>query len=153
MSEVMEREKQTEAATQTAPQPAAPETVPAKEKKSLRQKWKGMPRKKRRRIVRWFFLLLILAAIGAAVYYFRGSRGGGDETQVMTDIVQYGSITSTVEDVKEGQHLPAITYGEIKTLSDRFEHQEVVVVARTVQTCRTEDNKGDALHLKEHFGL
>ena len=93
MSEVMDREQQA-AAVETAP-PPAPET--AAEKTSLWKKWKGMPRKKRRKIVRWFIFLLILIAIGLGVWQFLSAKKGGEETEVLTDVVQYSSITSTVE--------------------------------------------------------
>lgn len=101
MSEVMDREKQAGApASEAAPAPeAAPRTAPeeAREKTSLWKKWTGMPRRKRRKIIRWFVLLLILIAAGLGVRHFLAGRSGGGETTVLTDIVQYGSITSTVE--------------------------------------------------------
>lgn len=91
MSEVMDREKQ----TGVSEKPAAQQT--GEEKTSLWKKWKGMPRRKRRKIVRWFVILLILIAAGLGVRHFLAGRGGGGETTVLTDIVQYGAITSTVE--------------------------------------------------------
>lgn len=96
MSEVMDREQQAVPAPEAVQEaPAAPEAAP--EKTSLRKKWKGMPRKKRRRIVRWFIILLILIAAGLGIWKFLSGRKGGGETMVLTDMVQYGSITSTVE--------------------------------------------------------
>lgn len=55
-----------------------------------------MPRKKRRKIIRWIIILLVLAAGVIAAVKLLGGKGGG-ETQVVTDVVQYGAITSTVE--------------------------------------------------------
>lgn len=55
-----------------------------------------MPRKKRRRVVRWVIILLVLAVIAGVLYKLLGGRQDS-ETQVITDVVQYGSITSTVE--------------------------------------------------------
>lgn len=96
MSEVMDREQQAVPAPEAVQEaPAAPEAAP--EKTSLRKKWKGMPRKKRRRIVRWFIILLILIAAGLGIWKFLSGRKDGGETMVLTDMVQYGSITSTVE--------------------------------------------------------
>ena len=96
MSEVMDREQQTEA-VQTAPEAAPPAAETAPEKTSLWKKWKGLPRKKRRRTVRWFIILLILIAAGLGVWKFLSAKKGGEETEVLTDVVQYNSITSTVE--------------------------------------------------------
>ena len=70
------------------------ETAPAPV--SLREKWRNMPRKKRRRIIRWIIIVLILAAAAVAAVKLLGGRAGG-ETQVVTDVVQYGAITSMVE--------------------------------------------------------
>ncbi|WP_300411631.1 HlyD family efflux transporter periplasmic adaptor subunit [uncultured Oscillibacter sp.] len=94
MSEVMDREQQTGTAQ------AAPEAAPAPEaaeKTSLWKKWKGMPRKKRRKTVRLFVLLLILIAAGLGIRYFLSQKSGGEQTEVLTAVVQYGSITSTVD--------------------------------------------------------
>ncbi|WP_295580248.1 HlyD family efflux transporter periplasmic adaptor subunit [uncultured Oscillibacter sp.] len=90
MSEVMEHEglagEQAEA--------AAPEAAP--EKPSLGAKWKAMPRKKRRKIIRWTILLLVVLAAVVILAKLLGGKGEA-QAQVVTDIVQYGSITSTVE--------------------------------------------------------
>lgn len=91
MSEVMDREQQT-GTVQAAPE-AAPPPAPEAEKTSLWKKWKEMPRKKRRKIVRWFLTLLILTAIGLGVWKFLSAKKGGDETEILTDVVQYNSIT------------------------------------------------------------
>lgn len=94
MSEVMDREQQTGTAQ------AVPEAAPAPEaaeKTSLWKKWKGMPRKKRRKTVRLFVLLLILIAAGLGIRYFLSQKSGGEQTEVLTAVVQYGSITSTVD--------------------------------------------------------
>ena len=65
-------------------------------KKSLRQKWKDMPRRKRRKIIRWTVILLILAALAIGASRFLGGGSGEAETQIMRDTVSYGSITATV---------------------------------------------------------
>lgn len=118
MSEVMDREQQTGTA-ETAP-PPAPET--AAEKTSLWKKWKGMPRKKRRKIVRWFIFLLILLAIGLGVWKFLSAKKGGEETEVLTDVVQYNSITSTVEGsgLTKAKDSETITIATTGTVSEVF---------------------------------
>ncbi len=87
MSEIMEKE---ELAVEQ------PETEQAVTKKSLGGKWKDLPRKKRRRIGRWIVILLLLAAAAGGAYYFLGDSGQ-PEAEVVTDMVQYGAITSMVE--------------------------------------------------------
>ena len=118
MSEVMDREQQA-AAVETAP-PPAPET--AAEKTSLWKKWKGMPRKKRRKIVRRFIFLLILIAIGLGVWKFLSAKKGGEETEVLTDVVQYNSITSTVEGsgLTKAKDSETITIATTGTVSEVF---------------------------------
>lgn len=98
MSEIMEREDLPQEQQEAAPQedaPAPQKAEPAK-RTSLKEKWKGIPKKKRRRIIRWIILLLVLALIAGVLYKLLGGKGE-EETQVVTDVVQYGSITSTVE--------------------------------------------------------
>jgi len=55
-----------------------------------------MSRKKKHRIIRWCIVAVIAAA---AVFFLVKFLGGNkkDETQVVTNTVQYGAITSTVE--------------------------------------------------------
>ena len=91
MAEVKDLEQIPQIAPEQAQEvPAAPAQV------SIKEKWRNMPRKKRRKIIRWVIILLILAAAAVALIKLLGGKGGG-ETQVVTDVVQYGSITSTVE--------------------------------------------------------
>ncbi len=99
MSEVMDREKQTGQTAEAAPvqEASAQQVAAAPEKDSLRKKWQKMPRKKRRRIVRWFIILLILAAAGVGAWKFLSQKNSGGETEVLTDVVQYGAITATVD--------------------------------------------------------
>lgn len=94
MSEVMEREDLPQAQQETTPAVQEPEAAPPKP--SLKEKWKGLPKKKRRRIVRWGVIILIILVAAALLYRLLGGKKEG-ESQVVTDIVQYGAITSTVE--------------------------------------------------------
>ncbi|MCI9332589.1 MAG: HlyD family efflux transporter periplasmic adaptor subunit [Oscillibacter sp.] len=121
MSQVMDREQQT-GAPQTAPEtppPPAPETA---EKTSLWKKWKGMPRKKRRKIVRWFITLLVLIAAGLGVWKFLSTKKGGEATEVLTDVVQYNSITSIVEGsgLTKARDSETITIATTGTVSEVF---------------------------------
>lgn len=90
MAEVMEK------TGTSAPEETNP---PAAEKKSLGQKWKAMPRKKRRRIVRWIVTVVILAALalGGWKLWQKFFSEGEVEMEAVTDVVTYGSITSSVE--------------------------------------------------------
>ena len=119
----MDHEQQTEAA-QAVPVAAAPKAAPpaAGEETSLWKKWKDMPRKKRRKIIRWFFILLILIAIGLGVRYFLSQKGGEDQTEVLTDVVQYNSITSTVEGsgLTKAKDSETITIATTGTVSEVF---------------------------------
>lgn len=94
MSEIMEKEVLPQSTAETAP---VPETAAAAEPaKAKGGKWKNMPRKKRRRIIRWCVILAILAVAGVLLFkLFDGKKE--QEKQVVTDVVQYGSITATVE--------------------------------------------------------
>ena len=94
------------------------EAEPAAGKKSLKEKWKAIPKKKRRRAIRRTVILLVLAAIGFAVWKFFGNKEEA-EAQVVTDIVQYGSITSTVEGsgltkAKNSESIPLATAGTVQ---------------------------------------
>lgn len=94
MSEIMEKEVLPQSTAETAP---VPETAAAAEPaKAKGGKWKNMPRKKRRRIIRWCVILAILAVAGVLLFKLFGGKKE-QEKQVVTDVVQYGSITATVE--------------------------------------------------------
>ena len=92
MSEVMDRPEVT---PEQAPAAAAAPSAPA-EKKGLKQKWQGMPRKKRRRIIRWIAILLVIALLAYGGSRLLGGKGE-EETEVITSIVEYGSISSQVK--------------------------------------------------------
>ena len=93
----LENTEQASPVTEELPAEAPPaEPAPAGKRTGLKQRWQGIPRKKRRRYIRLTAVVLVLAILaGAAVKIFGGSGGG--ESQVVTDIVQYGAITSTVQ--------------------------------------------------------
>ena len=111
MAEVMEQKELS---------PAGAE--PVAEKKSLKEKWKAIPRKKRRRAIRWIVVLAVLAAIGFGAWKLLGNKSE-PEMQAVTDVVQYGSITSTVE----GSGLTKAKNSESITLATAGVVQEVFV--------------------------
>ena len=116
MSEIMEKEA-------VQPQAETPEgQAEAPAKRSLKEKWQAMPRKKRRRIVRWTILLLVILAVAVGAYKFFGGKKT-PEAQVVTDTVQYGAITSTVE----GNGLTKAKKSETITLTTEGTVQEVLV--------------------------
>ena len=57
---------------------------------------KPMSPKKKRKLIRRIVALVIVAALAAAGFKFLGGKGK-EEAQVITDVVSYGAITSTVE--------------------------------------------------------
>ena len=127
MAEVKEREEQsqgTEAAVQEAA--GAPARVP------LKEKWKAMPRKKRRRIIRLVILLLVLAVIGGILYKVLGGKKE-EESQILTDVVQYGSITSVVD----GSGLTRAKSSETITLTTAGTVLDVLVAEGDVVTAGT----------------
>ena len=89
MAEVKDLEQLPETAPEQAQEAPQTPAVP------LKERWRAMPRKKRRRIIRWTAILLVLAILAAILLKVFGGKGG--DAQVMTDVVQYGSITSVVE--------------------------------------------------------
>ncbi|SFP05638.1 Biotin-lipoyl like [Oscillibacter sp. PC13] len=89
------KDQETLVQMESSPETLQEETIPTEGagKKGI---WKNMPRKKRRRIIRLcVFLVLLVAAALILLKLFGGKKGG--ESQVVTDVVQYGAITSTVE--------------------------------------------------------
>ena len=136
MAEVKDREEMAPEAA-TAPEAEAssvpaPETESAPARVPLKEKWKSMPRKKRRRIVRLVILLLVLAVISGILYKaFGGSKEG--ESQILTDVVQYGSITSVVD----GSGLTRAKSSETITLTTTGTVLDVLVAEGDVVTAGT----------------
>ena len=130
MAEVMEKELQT----------AEPQT----EKKSLKEKWKDMPKKKRRRIRNRIIALVVLAALafGGWTLWKKVFSEEEGEMEVVTDTVQYGSITSMVE----GSGLTKAKNSESITLATAGTVQEVYVTEGQMV------NEGDPLFLVESEG-
>lgn len=118
MSEIMENE----GVTVEQPEISVDVQESAPRKRSLMEKWKGLPKKKRNRILRWIVVLVVLLA--AAIILSKMFGGGKkDTTEVVTDVVQYGSITSTVE----GSGLTKAKKSETITLTTEGTVQDVLV--------------------------
>ena len=130
MAEVMEKELQT----------AEPQT----EKKSLKEKWKDMPKKKRRRIRNRIIALVVLAALalGGWTLWKKVFSEEEGEMEVVTDTVQYGSITSMVE----GSGLTKAKNSESITLATAGTVQVVYVTEGQMVS------QGDPLFLVESEG-
>ena len=94
--ENLEQEQAVPAAAPAMEAAEAESAAPVKEKTGLRQRWQAMPRKKRRKYIRLLAAVLVLAILAGVLLKLFGGQGGGD-SQVVTDIVQYGAITSTVQ--------------------------------------------------------
>lgn len=130
MSEVMEREDLPQEQQEAAP---APQEAEAPKRTSLKEKWKGLPKKKRRRIVRRTVILLILLLAAALAFKLLGGKGGSGESEVITDVVQYGAITSTVE----GSGLTRAKSSETITLTTAGTVMDVLVSEGDVVTAGT----------------
>lgn len=85
MSELMEKEQQVQ--MEPLETDAGAGGTPVKKK---------MSRRTRRRIIRWCVILVVLAVIGGVLFKLLGGKKN-KETQVVTDVVQYGAITAKVE--------------------------------------------------------
>ena len=90
--------------------------------KGLKETWRGMPRKKKRQIIRRGIALVIVVALVIGGVKFWKGRSPGD-TQIVTDVVSYGAITSTVE----GNGLTKAKNSETITLTTPGTVQEVMV--------------------------
>lgn len=111
MAEVKDREM--------APGAEALQSAPAAEGQPPK---KGMSRKQRRKLIRRIVALVIVAALAAAGFKFLGGKGEA-ETQVITDFVSYGAITSTVE----GSGITKAKNSETITLTTAGTVQDVLV--------------------------
>ena len=111
--------KDLEQATPVTEPAAAAEAAP---KGGWAAKWKDMPKKKRRRLIRRIIVLVIViaAVVGAWWFFLRDKQ---PEAQVVTDVVSYGSITSTVE----GSGLTKAKKSETITLTTAGTVQDVLV--------------------------
>lgn len=111
--------KDLEQATPVTEPAAAAEAAP---KGGWAAKWKDMPKKKRRRLIhRIIVLVIVIAAVVGAWWFFL--RDKQPEAQVVTDVVSYGSITSTVE----GSGLTKAKKSETITLTTAGTVQDVLV--------------------------
>lgn len=111
--------KDLEQATPVTEPAAAAEAAP---KGGWAAKWKNMPKKKRRRLIRRIIVLVIVIAAAVAAWWFF-LRDKQPEAQVVTDVVSYGSITSTVE----GSGLTKAKKSETITLTTAGTVQDVLV--------------------------
>ena len=102
-----------------ASEPAAPEAK------------KPGGKKKKRKVIRWIVVLAVLVAVGFGLYKVLG--GSEPEAQVVTDFVQYSSITSTVE----GSGLTKSRTSETINLTTAGTVQEVLVTEGQVVTAGT----------------
>lgn len=133
MAEVKDLEQNDLPQAVSAPEETA-QTAPAAEspKKGLKEKWSSMPRKNRRRIIRrGIALVVVIAIVVGAVKIFKGK--GEAESQVVTDVVSYGAITSTVEGsgLTKAKSSETITLTTVGTVMDVFVTEGQKVTAGT----------------------
>lgn len=109
MEQTMEPIEQT--AAEKTPVPAAPAAPAPKNKK------------KRKKTTRRVIAIVLVLALAFGIYRgFFGKKNGGGEQQVVTDIVQYGSITSVVEGsgMVKAKKSESITLATAGTVGDVF---------------------------------
>lgn len=94
MSEVKDLENKTLSQAEPVLTDTAEKSAPASQ--GGKSGWKNMPRQKRRRIIRRVIALVVVLAVAVGLFKVFGGKKT-DKTQIVTDTVQYGSITSTVE--------------------------------------------------------
>lgn len=133
MAEVKDLEQNDLPQAVSAPEETA-QTAPAAEspRKGLKEKWSSMPRKNRRRIIRRGIALIVVAAIvlgGVKIWKGRGQT----ESQVVTDVVSYGAITSVVEGsgLTKAKSSETITLTTVGTVMDVFVTEGQKVTAGT----------------------
>ena len=119
MSEIMEKEEQGQNAPQTE---ATTQTAEASAEKMPQEGKKRLSRKKRRRIIRWTIFVVILAGAAGLAYRFFAAGKGEGESEVVVDMVQYGSITSVVESsgLTKAKNSETITLTTAGTVMDVF---------------------------------
>ena len=78
-------------------------------------------KKKRKKTIRRVIALVLVLALGLAYFKF-ARKNGSSEQQVVTDVVQYGSITSTVEGsgMVKAKNSETITLATAGTVTDVF---------------------------------
>lgn len=133
MAEVKDLEQNDLPQAVSAPEETA-QTAPAAEspRKGLKEKWSSMPRKNRRRIIRRGIALIVVAAIVlGGVKIWKGK--GETESQVVTDVVSYGAITSVVEGsgLTKAKSSETITLTTVGTVMDVFVTEGQKVTAGT----------------------
>ena len=121
MAEVKDLEKtEQEKTTPAMAEPPAESALSGSETRvNLRARWQAVPRKKRRRVIRLGVVVVILLVIAAILLKLLGGKGGG-ESQVVTDVVQYGAITSTVQGsgLVKAKSSETITITTVGTVTD-----------------------------------
>ena len=135
MAEVKDLERndpQAAPATENMAQMAPEEPVPEKPKAGLKEKWSSMPRKKRRKMIRRGIALIVVIAIVVGVLKIWKGRGQ-TESQVVTDVVSYGAITSVVEGsgLTKAKSSETITLTTVGTVMDVFVTEGQKVTAGT----------------------
>ena len=133
MAEVKDLENVEQEATAPAmEETAADSAAPAETRVNLKARWQAIPRKKRRRIIRLCILALLLVIAAVVLLKVLGGKSS-DEGEVVTDIVQYGSITSTVQGsgLTKAKNSETITITTVGTVVDVLVAEGETVTAGT----------------------
>jgi len=133
MAEVKDLENVEQEATAPAmEETAADSAAPAETRVNLKARWQAIPRKKRRRIIRLCILALLLVIAAVVLLKVLGGKSS-DEGEAVTDIVQYGSITSTVQGsgLTKAKSSETITITTVGTVVDVLVAEGETVTAGT----------------------
>lgn len=116
MAEIMEKEQQTVISESPAPLPKG---------------GSGIAKKKRRRLIRRLIILVIVAAAAILAWKQFGGNKAEGEGEVVVDTVQYGAITSIVENsgLTKAKNSETITITTAGTVVDVFVTEGQMVVA------------------------
>jgi len=133
MAEVKDpAEKEGEMPTPREAPSASGEAAPALVQQVERPRRPPMSRKKKKRIIRWSVAGVVILAVALVLVKVLGGKSGAEST-VVTDVAQYGSITSTVQGsgLTKGKDTESIAIATAGTVQEVYVTEGQQVTAGT----------------------